>query len=175
MKGGSLALKQAREKELAAWIDADAARRKKYGDVLPALRALQAESEKTRERNAAMMTLGSASTYLSAAQTIYRLSVERPKPDMEREAGFQDRDLPRLRDGQDRVQRTIDPTADRALLRWALGLVAGLPAGQRLAAVDQAAGLRAGMSKADAEQAIGRFLGGCMRARGWPTASSASG
>ena len=32
----------------------DPARQKKYGDVLPALRALQAEGEKTRERNAVM-------------------------------------------------------------------------------------------------------------------------
>ena len=57
VKGGSLGIKQAREKELEAWIAGDPARQKRYGDVLPALRALQAESEKTREQTAAMMTL----------------------------------------------------------------------------------------------------------------------
>ena len=88
VKGGSLAKKQAQEKELEAWIAADPARQKKYGVVLPAMRALQAESEKTRERSAAMMTLATASSYLSAAQSLYRLSLERPKPDIEREAGF---------------------------------------------------------------------------------------
>ena len=92
-------MKQAREKELEAWIDGDPVRQKKYGDVLPALRALQAESEKTREQTAAMMTLATASSYLGAAQTIYRLAVERPKADMDREAGFQERDWPRIRDG----------------------------------------------------------------------------
>ena len=52
VKGGILAQKQANEKELAAWIAADPARQKEYGDVLPALAALQAETEKTRERDA---------------------------------------------------------------------------------------------------------------------------
>ena len=42
--------------------------------------------------------------------------------------------------------------------RWALGLAAALPAEQRIAAVDQAAGLKPGMAKADADQAIDAFL-----------------
>ena len=158
VKGGSLGMKQAREKELEAWIAGDPIRRKKYGDVLPALRALQAESEKTREQAATLMTLTSASSYLGAAQTAYRLAAERPKADLDREAGFQERDGPRIRDGQDRLQRTMDATADVALLRWALGLAAALPADQRIAAVDQAAGLRPGMAKAEADQAIDAFL-----------------
>jgi hypothetical protein len=105
-----------------------------------------------------MMTLSTSSTYLNAAQSIYRLSVERPKADMDREAGFQERDWPRIREAQDRMQRTMDATADRALLGWALGLAAALPADQRMLAVDQAAGLKAGMPKAEADQAIDSFL-----------------
>ena len=158
VKGGSLGLKQAREKELEAWIAGDPARQKRYGDVLPALRALQAESEKTRELTATMMTLRTSSTYLGAAETLYRLAVQRPKADMDRESGFQERDWPRIRDAQERMQRTMDATADRALLGWALDLAAGLPAEQRMAAVDQAAGLKPGMAKADADQAIDAFL-----------------
>jgi len=158
VKGGGLAKKQAQEKELEAWIAADPARQKKYGDVLPALRTLQADTEKTRERNATIGNLAMASNYLSAAQSLYRLSMERPKPDMEREAGYQERDWPRIRDAQDRLQRTIDPTVDRAMLRWALGLAAALPADQRIPAIDQAVGLKPGMPKADANQAIDAFL-----------------
>ena len=158
--GGSLAKKQAQEKELETWIAADPVRQKKYGDVLPALRTLQAESERTREQNATVTTLGTASSYLSAAQTLYRLSVQRPKADIDREAGLQERDWPRIRDGQDRLQRTMDPTADRALLRWALGFAVTLPAEQRIAALDRAAGLRSGMAKAETDKAIDMFLQG---------------
>ncbi|HUB83885.1 MAG TPA: S46 family peptidase [Bryobacteraceae bacterium] len=158
VKGGSLAKKQAQEQELEKWIDAEPGRRKKYGDVLPALRALQAESEKARERNAALATLVSASSYLSSAQALYRLSVERPKADLDRLPGYQQRDWPRIREGQERLQRTIDVTVDRALLRWAMGIAAALPDGQRIAALDGAADLRPGMSKADAAHAIDAYL-----------------
>ncbi len=158
VKGGSLAKKEAEEKALEAWIAADPARQKKYGDVLPALRALQAESDKTRERNAALMSLTSASSYLGAAESIYRLSTQRPKPDIEREAGFQQRDWPRLREAQDRLQRNMDATVDKAMLRWALGMVAALPAEQRIPAIDQAAGLKPGMPKADCDRAIQTFI-----------------
>ncbi|MBZ5728525.1 MAG: S46 family peptidase [Acidobacteriia bacterium] len=160
VKGGSLAKKQAQEKELEAWIAADPVRQKKYGDVLPALRALQAEGDRTREQNATTATVTGSSTYLGAAQTLYRLSLQRPKADIDREAGFQERDWPRIRDGQDRLQRTIDATVDRALLRWALGPAAALPAEQRILALDQAAGLRPGMSKAETDKAIDVFLQG---------------
>lgn len=160
VKGGSLAKKQATEKELEAWIAADIELQKKYGDVLPALRALQAEAEKTREQTAVRVSLSGASSYLSAAQTLYRLSVERTKADMDRDAGFQQRDWPRIREAQDRMQRTLDATVDRALLRWAMGMVAALPADQRIPAIDQAAGLKPGMSKADAEKAIDAYLQG---------------
>ena len=158
VKGGSLAKKQAQEQELEKWIAADPARQKKYGDVLPAMRALQAESERTRERNATLGTLAGASSYLSSAQTLYRLSVERPKADLDRQAGYQQRDWPRIRDGQERLQRTIDVTVDRALLGWALGIAAALPADQRIVALDQAAGLRADMSQADSRKAIAAYL-----------------
>ena len=160
VKGGSLAQKEAQEKELEAWIAADPARQEKYGDVLPALRTLQAEIQKTRERNSAMALLTGSSSYLSAAESLYRLSVEHPKADVDRDQGFQERDWPRIRDGQERLQRTIDAKVDRATLTWALGIAAALPEGQRIPAVDQAAGLRLGMSKADADLAIGAYLDG---------------
>jgi len=158
VKGGALAQKETREKELAGWIAADPVRKQKYGDLLPALQALQAESEKTRERNAVMSNLSSASSYLSAAQTLYRLSVQRPKNDLDREAGFQERDWSRIRENQDRIQRSLDATADRAFLRWAMGLGAALPADQRIEPLDRVVGLRAGMAKPDAEKAIDAYL-----------------
>lgn len=158
VKGGSLEKKLAQEKALEAWIDSDTARQKKYGDVLPALRALQAEGLKTRERSAAMATISSASTYLRSAQTLYELSLERPKADIDREAGYQERDWSRIRDGLDRAQRTIDPTAEKALLKWAMSLAANLPAGQRIEPLDQASGLRPGMSNDEAGRAIDGWL-----------------
>ena len=158
VKGGSLERKQQQEKELAAWIAADPARKAKYGDVLPAMQALHEAGLKTRERNATLSLLSSASSYLSAAQTLYRLSLQRTKPDIQREAGFQERDWSRIKEAQERLQRTIDPTVDRALLSWAMGKAAALSAGQRIEPLDKLVGLRPGMSEAEAAQAITQYL-----------------
>jgi hypothetical protein len=158
VKGGALDLKEAQEKALTTWIAAMPERQKQFGDVLPALAALQAEGEKVRERNAVLSSLSSASSYLSAAQTIYRLSAQRPKADLDRDAGFQERDWSRIRESLDRLQRSLDATADRTFLRWATGLAAALPADQRIEPLDRAVGLRAGLSAADASRAIDAWL-----------------
>ena len=158
IKGGILGRKEAQEKKLVEWIAADPARQKKYGAVLPALQALQAASEKTRERDAIVGSLSRASSYLSAAQTMYELSIQRPKNDLDRDPGYQERDWNRIRESQQRLQRTLDATLDRALLRWAMGLAASLPANQRIEPLDRVAGLKAGMPKPEAESSIDSYL-----------------
>ncbi|RPI29517.1 MAG: S46 family peptidase [Acidobacteria bacterium] len=159
VKGGILAQKQKAQKDLETWIAADPARAKQFGDVLPALRALQAEIEKTRERDAVFAQLFSSSTLLTSAQSAYLLSIEKAKAnDMDRESSYQQRDWSRIREGQERIQRTLDARLDRVLLRYALGLAAELPADQRIAPLDKAAGLTPGMAKSDAAKAIDSYL-----------------
>ncbi|MGB7621058.1 MAG: S46 family peptidase [Terriglobia bacterium] len=157
-KGGVLSQKEVQEKSLEKWVAATPERKKQYGDILPALRSLQAESEKTRERNAVLGSVISSSSYLGAAQSLYMLSTQRPKNDLDREAGFQQRDWGRFKEGQDRMQRTLDATVDRTLLRWAMGMAAALPADQRIEPLDKVFGLQAGMAKADADKAIDACL-----------------
>jgi hypothetical protein len=86
------------------------------------------------------------------------VSIQRPKADIARDPGFQERDWPRIREAQDRLQRTIDPAADRALLRWAIGKAAALPAGQRIEPLDRIVGLTPGMDTAAAEALVGKYL-----------------
>lgn len=158
-RGGALAQKEKLQQELVAWIAADPARSTKYGGALDTLAKMQAEAEKTRERNAWLGGLAMSSTYLSAANSLYRLSLERgKKQDLDRDEGYQQRDWTRLKEAQERMQRTIDPRLDRTTLRWALLHIAELPADQRIAPIDAAAGLKSGMAKADAEKAIDGWL-----------------
>ena len=157
--GGLLRQKEALEKELAAWIDADSERRAKYGDILPGLNALVAERAKTRDRDALLTELTSGSgSALGAAQMLYRFSVEKPKPDSERDRAFQKREWSRIREGLDRIQRSIEPKADRALMHYTLVDIAQLPEAQRIEALDKAIGLQPGMSAADAAPLIDAFL-----------------
>jgi V8-like Glu-specific endopeptidase len=159
VSGGLLNQKQALEKGLVGWIDADSERRAKYGDVLAALNRLVAERAKTRDRNALLTELsGGMGSALGAAQMLYRFSVEKPKPDAERDPAFQKRNWSRIREGLERMQRSLEPKADRALMRYTLLDVAHLPPGQRIEPLDQAIGLTAGMSAADAAPRIDGFL-----------------
>lgn len=157
--GGLLGQKEVLEKDFAVWIDADSERKAKYGDVLPALNALIAERMKTRDRDALLAELaGAGGSALGAAQLLHRFSIEKVKPDAERDPAFQKRNWSRIRDGLDRMQRSLDPKADRALMRYTLIDIAQLPEGQRIDALDQAVGLKPGMSTSDAAQAIDAFL-----------------
>lgn len=138
--GGILARKAERERALAAWIREDDGARELYDDVLPELDALQARREATREHDAAFTTAAGSSALLRTAMRLYRLSHELPKPDAERDPGYQERDHQRIRDGLERMQRTFDVAIDRAMLRYGLGEVAALPADQRVEIVDELVG-----------------------------------
>ena len=78
-----------------------------------------------------------------------RRATEGAKPDLEREPGYMERDLPRLRDQLARDQQRYLEDADKALLRSWLKRALALPAAQRIEAVDRAfAGLdEAGISR----------------------------
>jgi len=67
-----------------------------------------------------------------------RRAAEGVKPDAEREPGYMERDLPRMRDQLERDQKRYAEAADRRLFRSWVKRALALPAGQRLAAVDGA-------------------------------------
>ena len=158
-KGGVLAVREAQEKSLLAWIDADPQRKADFGDVLPAMNALAAERARTRERDALLTEIsGGMGTVMGAAQTIYRLSIERAKIDMERDPAFQERNWSRLREAQDRLQRGMDAKADRVLMKYALAEIAELPADQRIDVLDKEIGLTEGLGEAATNAAIDAFL-----------------
>lgn len=159
VRGGLLAQKQAAERDLAAWIAADPGRTREYGDLLPALAALHAETIATRERDAVLSQLYAASPLLNAAHTASRLAIEKAKPqDADREAGFQARDWTRLREAQQRAQRTLDPRLDRALLAYWMRQAAALPADRRIEGLDRLVGLAPGATEVARDQAIEAYL-----------------
>jgi hypothetical protein len=150
--------KVAAQAELSAWIDADPARKARYGGVIAALEDLQARRELVRERDATLQALYFNSQLLGSARTIRRLAEERRKPDVDRDPEYQQRNWERIREAQERLQKTLDAPTDRALLRYALLEAAALPAGQRIAAVDAAAGISAGLAEAEARTRIDAWL-----------------
>ena len=134
---GIVAQRQKREADLATWIAASLDRAK-YSAVLSQMNALQQRIAATEQRDLLYDWLFRASPMLNQAKTLHRLSTERPKADVDREAGYQQRDWPRIAEGVTRAQKTIEPRSDRAGLRYFLAESQKLPSDQRITALDEA-------------------------------------
>lgn len=134
---GIVTQRQKREADLGAWIAAhpEAA---KYKDVMSQIDALQQRSMATQQRDTVMSWLQRSSPMLSQATSLYRLSIERPKADIDRESGYQQRDFGRIGEAVNRAQKGIEPLSDRAGLRYFLNEASKLPADQRIKPLDDA-------------------------------------
>lgn len=149
--------RKAEEKELAALVAGDPAARRRHEADLAEIARWNSVQMKTRERDAVLEWLFTASPMLSQANTLWRLSGERPKSDIERTSGYQERDWKRLKAAVARAQRTIEPGSDRAGLRFFLIEASKLPNGERIAAVDDAL---AATGEHDTTAAADKFLDG---------------
>ena len=134
--------KRAEEAKLNAWIDAEPARKARFGNALPEMEKALAAKNATRQRDFLLgwMPIPRSSSLLAAAVIIERWSFERTKPDLERKAGYQARDERTLRQRLFNMQRNLDLPYERKVLAYLFGRAAALPVGQRITAVDDALG-----------------------------------
>ena len=153
-----LARKQAGFDQLKAWVNADAKRRDRYGADLAATESLIAERQAIVR---AEQSLGFASpTLLGAARQLYQFAQERAKPDAERKSGYQDRDLPRLRAGQQSLERRYDEATDKRLAAHFLAKYLAQPAASLNTAWLDALGLKAGQDEAAVRAQLDKFYAG---------------
>ncbi|MGE6314275.1 S46 family peptidase [Shewanella baltica] len=155
-KSTMLADRKAREAELAAWIAKDSSREAKYGKTLAELDALIAKSKAHQERDMILSYIGST-TMLPTARSLYRLANEKQLPDMQREPGFQERDMTRLKASMERIDRRYAPSVDKAVLFDMLKRYAALPADKRLPALDNAFGIDKKFSEAKLSKTLDKM------------------
>ncbi len=120
VKGGLAAQKTQLEADLAAWIDAEPERKKKYGGVLEAMTQIHEASLATAAHDAAVRGVLSGSSLMGVAATIVKMAEERPKKDADRASGFQARDLKRREQRMRRLSQRLDVELDRALFKMYL-------------------------------------------------------
>ncbi|MFD1215213.1 MULTISPECIES: S46 family peptidase [Microbulbifer] len=127
--------KQQLEQDLQAWIEANPEASKKYASVISDLQKLITEKQSTQERD---LLLGymNRSSMLSAAQRLYRLSLEKQKPNMEREPGYQERDMTRFTESMKRIERNFEPSVDQAIWTYFIERYNALPEDQHLESFD---------------------------------------
>ncbi len=150
----TLATKQAEEAAVLQWLRTQGAGGKAALDAHARLVALSEAAQKTQQRDLVLGQIERGGT-LGVATTLYRLAVEREKPDAQRETGYQDRDLPNIEGSLKQMERRYVPAMDRQIRAYWLGEYVKLPQDQRAPAMDQwlggsdAAAIQAALDKVD--------------------------
>jgi hypothetical protein len=110
--------KTAQEKAFRDWA-LTPARKAKLGPTISALDAVADEAAKERMRSLVAGVLSRAQL-LTAARTLYRWSLERQKPDADREPGYQDRDKRFIEERLTAIDRRFLPAIDQKLFQSAI-------------------------------------------------------
>lgn len=155
VKAKLLERKRAEEKAFQEFLKSNPELEKKYGTLLSQLEALQKEWRKTSVKNTLLGRFGLGSPMTSYALTINKWSVEKDKKDMEREPGYQQRDLPRIEMRLRVAQRSLVPEADKKGLEYFLKKAVALPSDQKIRTVENIISRQGGVSQ---DEAINKFL-----------------
>jgi len=126
------AIKDVQDAEFRAWYG-------KQPNVSPTLlaeldAAIAADMALDQEQFA--WNVATNSDLLKSARTLYRLALERKKPNAERESGYQDRDLSFIKARLNRLEQSFDANVDKARFAEGLKRYAALPANSRPQGLD---------------------------------------
>ena len=146
-KGTTQQRKDQLTKELRKWVNKKSSRKNKYGKAISELDALVAESHSTFKRDTILGYAG-ISSMMSSASRLYRLALEKEKPNMERESGYQERDMNRFSQSMKRISRRYVAKVDQAILMNLLTRYAQLPAKERVQDLDRFFSIDDGFSEA---------------------------
>ncbi len=147
--------KQREEAAVLGWLKGQGAKGQSALDAHAKLLDLLEQSKATRDRDLTLALFNNTAMLGSATQ-LYRLSIEREKPNAERESGYQERDLPAIEGGLKQLERRYVAAMDRQLQEYWLNEYIKLPADQRVAAVDAWLG---GNDAAAVKRALDRLAG----------------
>lgn len=152
--------KRGEEAALMSYINADPQRQAMYSTVLEDLKEEQDKAARTRDKDATMRWMSWVADYVGLASRLHRWSIEKTKPDMEREPSYMDRNVDRLRRSIEQAQYSLEPISDRQVFEYFLWKALRLPEGQRLASIDSYFPLEPGADTAAAVNALlDRFYG----------------
>ena len=143
------AIKDVQDAEFRAWY----AKNGSGADLLGQLDTW-IEMDMNLSRNEAAYLEATNSDLLKSARTLYRLALERQKPDAQRESGYQERDLSFIKARLTRLEQSFVPEVDQARWRASLTRWSAASPAMKDDATLRPAGLHAVMPKADSLDAF---------------------
>ncbi|GAB2847291.1 S46 family peptidase [Pseudoduganella ginsengisoli] len=153
-----LARKTKEHADMKAWVNADAKRKQEYAADIEKVEGLIAKRDADVKRDFELNY--SQPRLLNAARLMYRLANESQKPNAERKAGFQERDLPRIKASIAALSRSYDEKVDKALVMHHLAKYAAQPAAEHNANWDASVGIKAGMGAVELKAAMDKLYAG---------------
>ncbi|MCL1634316.1 S46 family peptidase [Luteimonas sp. SX5] len=130
------ATKHSQETAVLDWLRKQGDKGKPALEAHDELVAVGEQAKATRERDLVFGQFSNTGV-VGTATMLYRLSMERAKPDAERESGYQQRDLASIEGGLKQMERRYHPAMDRELQRYWLEQYVALPEAQRVGALDK--------------------------------------
>ncbi len=124
------------EKKFTQWLEENEKTKDRYGDVLPTIEELYEEQKTYRDEEFVHQFSRFGCQMLRAAGTLVRWSEEKAKDDLERDPGFMERDVPRLKISLRNIQMSFDEKVDKEVLKYFLRMSRDLPENQRFEAFD---------------------------------------
>jgi len=149
-KNGLVGQKSREEAAIDTWLKAHPSEAVRFGPVRDELTAMLQEQQRWFRHDFLLGYVGMASDTLGFANTVYRWSREREKPDLERESSYMDRNLSQARTRLQFAQRNYHAATDEKVLALYLRELDSLPEGTRVAALDKALEKYAPQSHTDA-------------------------
>lgn len=143
---------------LKAWVNSDAKRKAAFGADLEAVEKLIAQRDAENKRDFHLDR--SSPTLLSAARMMYRLANENQKPNVDRKAGYQERDAKRIKQSIDGVNKTYVAKVNKAIVLNNLKHYAAQPAAEHNAVFDSVLGIKAGSTEAELSAALDKLYAG---------------
>jgi len=157
-KSDFLARKTKEHEELKAWVNSTPARAKEYAQDIAQVEQLIAKRD--AEEKSDFYLDRSFPRLLNSARIMYRLANESTKPDADRKAGYQTRDLPRIKASVESVERSYVENVDKALVLNNLKQYVAQSKNERNADFDAAMGIKDGMSEADLKALLDQMYAG---------------
>jgi hypothetical protein len=156
-------LKLAREKELAAWIEASPGRQKKYGRLLDDIGRLAATEREIASLGTISGWLTRGCRFLDWALTLNKWASEKGKKDLEREPGYLERDIAIKKARLPISQRNLDLATDKAVLAFFLDKLLTADRSGHFARLGQEVEKSAGRDRAEKIRAFVGTLYGATR------------
>ena len=130
---------QRREEEIALqkYVEAEAARRAKYGAVLAGIDRVYAEQRARVESEMVLDYLRTSVNMAGWAGTAWEAAIERARPDLERESAYMERNWAQTKQRLAMAQRNYDEVADKAVFKELAGRALSLKGPNRIAAIDE--------------------------------------